>query len=182
MGNIKLLVMDVDGTLTDGMIYMGNDGEVFKAFDIKDGCAIHDILPKIEVDWEEYNEKNQTEKVRGIVPCIITARKSRIVEQRCRELQIQNIYQGYRNKIEALDRLAEKYGVQKNKEGIYEEIAYIGDDIIDIPIMKKCGVTAAPADAVDEVLAIVDFVSQRRGGHGAVREFVEKVLEGNERV
>lgn len=177
MGKIKLLVMDVDGTLTDGKIYMGNDGEVFKAFNIKDGCAIHDILPKIDVDWKEYNTQNENEVVCGIVPCIITARKSDIVEQRCRELQIKNIYQGYRDKTEALDKLTEKFGIEKNELGIYEEVAYVGDDIIDIPIMKECGLIAAPADAAEEVLAIADFVSEKPGGEGAVREFVERILK-----
>lgn len=173
---IKLLVMDVDGTLTDGKIYMGNNGELFKAFDVKDGCAIHDMLPRVEVDWREYNRTNDKESVLGIVPCIITGRKSEIVSQRCKELGIKNIYQGYKDKVEALNLLAEKFYIEQNEEGVYEEIAYIGDDIIDIPVMKKCGMVAAPADAVKEVQILADFVSEKRGGEGAVREFIERKL------
>lgn len=176
LNKIKLLVMDVDGTLTDGKIYMGNNGEIFKAFDVKDGCAIHDILPSIKVDWDDFNKMKKLEPVIGIIPCIITGRKSEIINQRCRELGIVNIYQGYKNKIDALTILAEKYGIKLNDAGIYEEIAYIGDDIVDVPVIKKCGLTAAPADAVEEVLKIVDYVSQKRGGDGAVREFIEKKL------
>lgn len=155
--NIKFLVMDVDGTLTDGKIYMGNDGELFKAFDIKDGCGIHDILPK-----------------HNIKPVIMTARKSNIVLNRCRELEIKHIYQGCHNKKEFLKQFLEKYGVIP-ENGKYLSVAYIGDDIIDLPVMEICGLTACPADAVDAVKKYVNYISSENGGNGAVRDFIEYI-------
>ena len=156
---VKAVVFDVDGTLTDGKIYMGNNGEVFKAFDIKDGCAIHDIMPKHQ-----------------IIPIIITARTSYIVKNRCKELGIEKLYQGCRNKKEQLQKVAEELGFACNSKGIYEEMAYIGDDIIDIPSMEIVGIKGCPADAVQEVKAISDFISSKNGGEGAVREFIEWLI------
>ena len=75
-----------------------------------------------------------------------------------------------------MNLLAEKFCIEQNDKGVYEEIAYIGDDIIDIPVMKKCGMVAAPADAAKEVQILADFVSEKRGGEGAVREFIERRL------
>ncbi len=156
---IKLLVLDVDGTLTDGKIYMGNDGELFKAFDIKDGCGIHDILPEL-----------------GIIPVIITARTSNIVLNRCRELGISECYQGVRDKLGKMRELAEKYGLECNSDNVYEEIAYMGDDIIDIKCMEHCGLIACPQNAVKTVKEISDFISDYNGGDGAVRDFIEILL------
>ena len=155
LGKIKLLIMDVDGTLTDGKIYMSNSGELFKAFDIKDGCGIHDVLPSI-----------------GIVPVVITARNSEIVLNRCKELNITECYQGVRNKSEKLIEICEKYNLLSS-DGRYLEVAYIGDDIIDLAIMSMCGFTACPIDAVDEVKKSVNYVCKNKGGYGAVREFIE---------
>ena len=157
-GNIKLIVLDVDGTLTDGKIYMGNDGEVFKAFDIKDGCAIHDILPKL-----------------GIIPVVITARKSKIVLNRCNELGITECYQGYRDKLKKMREIASKYNINPDENYVYLQIAYMGDDIIDIPCMLHCGIVACPFDAAKEVKKISDFISDFKGGNGALREFVESL-------
>lgn len=153
---IKVLIMDVDGTLTDGKIYMGENGELMKCFDIKDGCGIHDILP-------EYD----------IVPVIITARNSRIVAQRCKELNINFVYQDCRDKIKKIDEIAICFNIEKNANEIYEDMAYIGDDIIDIPAMKMCGIKGCPNNAVESVKAISDFVSSHNGGDGAVRDFIE---------
>lgn len=150
---IKYLVMDVDGTLTDGKIYMGNDGEVFKAFDIKDGCGIKDILP-----------------LYGIIPVIITARDSRILTNRCNELGITHVYQGTRNKLEKLHEIAEDFS----------QCAYIGDDILDLqcmnPIKEAGGIVGCPKDAVKKVKDIADFVSEKNGGDGAVRDFIEWII------
>lgn len=153
---VKYLVLDVDGTLTDGKIYMGPSGEAFKAFDIKDGCGIHDILP-----------------AHGGKAVIITARQSEIVKRRCEELKIDMLYQGVRDKAKKLHELAQLWGIRPNCNGEYEDIAYMGDDIIDIPVMKLCRHRGAPADAAKEVLEIASFVSSRNGGDGAVREFIE---------
>lgn len=147
--------MDVDGTLTDGKIYMGNNGEVCKAFDIKDGCGIHDILPA-------YN----------IIPAILTARKSQIVANRCNELGITHVYQNCRDKRSQMITVAGQYGITLNANGILENTAYIGDDILDLPCMEIAEFKGCPADAVEKVRDIADFVSMHNGGNGAVREFI----------
>ena len=153
---IRYVVFDVDGTLTDGKIYMGENGEAVKCFSIKDGCGIKDIMP-----------------MHNMVPIVITARKSKIVENRCRELGIDRYYQGCRDKAKKLDELAIELNCIKNVDGIYPEIAYMGDDIIDIPIMKICGLKGCPNDAAHQVKEIADFVSTKNGGDGAAREFIE---------
>jgi 3-deoxy-D-manno-octulosonate 8-phosphate phosphatase (KDO 8-P phosphatase) len=150
MNNIKYLVMDVDGTLTDGKIYMGIRGEICKAFNIKDGCGIHDILIPS-----------------GITPVIITGRKSDMVLNRCGEIGIKDIYQGVSNKIDALLEITMDIS----------EVAYIGDDINDLSCMNlvkdKGGIVGCPSDASQTVIDIADFVSSKSGGNGAVREFIE---------
>ena len=154
---IKYLVMDVDGTLTDGKIHIGHEGEIVKTFSCKDGLAIQDILPKTD-----------------IIPVIITGRNSKILENRCKELRIEKCYQGIRNKTAVLDEvLAGQY--------TYENVAYIGDDLNDLPCMETVktngGLIGCPADAAKEVIAIADFVSAKDGGNGAVREFIEWLLQ-----
>lgn len=109
----------------------------------------------------------------NMVPIVITARKSKIVENRCRELGIDRYYQGCRDKAKKLDELAIELNCIKNVDGIYPEIAYMGDDIIDIPIMKICGLKGCPNDAAHQVKEIADFVSTKNGGDGAAREFIE---------
>lgn len=157
---IKLVIFDVDGTLTNGKIYMGNTGEEFKVFDIKDGCGIHDILPK-----------------HNITPIIMTARDSKIVVNRCKELNITHFYQGVRDKETKLKELVTEFGLEANYDGIYENVAYVGDDIIDIPCMKLCGIVGCPADAISEVKKIAHFISTKNGGEGAVREFIEWIVQ-----
>lgn len=157
MKRIKYLVMDVDGTLTDGKIYMGSRGELFKAFDVKDGYGIHDILPRAD-----------------IVSVIITGRESEIVRQRCRELEIQKLYQGVSQKETVLEELLSQNGDSLNT------VAFIGDDINDLSCMETVknggGLIGCPADAVKEIKELVDFVCANNGGQGAVREFVEWIL------
>ncbi|MBP5442043.1 MAG: HAD hydrolase family protein [Treponema sp.] len=155
---IHFLILDVDGTLTDGKIYMGQSGELFKAFDIKDGLGIHDLLPKI-----------------GIIPVIITGRNSIIVANRCAELGIKNLFQGVSDKIMCLKEFLEKqdYGI--------ETVAYMGDDINDLECMELVksagGFCACPVDAVTKVKNMCDFVSSKTGGNGAVREFIEYIIK-----
>ena len=148
--NIKLLVMDVDGTLTDGRIYISGQGEVMKAFDIKDGYAIKHMLPTM-----------------GITPVIITGRESDIVARRAKELDISELHQGVSDKLAVLQAVAEKYSVSP------EEIAYIGDDVNDLVSIAYCGLAACPQDAVEEVKHSVNYVCNHDGGRGAVREFIE---------
>ena len=150
---IKLVLLDVDGTLTDGGIYRGNNGEELKRFNVKDGYAI--------VNAQKL----------GIEFGIITGRKSELVEIRSNELKIKYLYQGISEKTVILEEIMQKTGLKK------EEIAYMGDDLNDILIMKQSGLTGAPRDAANEVIQIVDFVSGKNGGSGAVREFVEYILK-----
>lgn len=151
---VRLLFMDVDGTLTDGKIYMGVNGEVMKAFDIKDGYGIREILPKF-----------------GIVPVIITGRTSKIVENRAAELGIKELYQGKHDKVETLLRVLEKYSCEASSA------AYIGDDVLDLSCMEICGMKGCPSDAASEIKDVCDYVCETPGGHGAVREFIEWLIQ-----
>ena len=153
MGNIKYLIMDVDGTLTDGKIYMSPSGELMKAFNIKDGCGIHDLLLPA-----------------GIEPVIITGRTSDIVINRCKEIGIREIRQGVKNKISELRSLTDDLS----------SVAYIGDDINDLscmePVKKAGGLIGCPSDAVEAIRQIADYCASHKGGDGAVRDFIEWIL------
>lgn len=151
---MKLFVMDVDGTLTDGKIYIGSKGEEFKSFNVKDGYAINNMLHK-----------------NGIKTAIITGRESEIVNIRAKELNIDYVYQNVKDKLGVLKQIAVLYDIA------FEEIAYIGDDLNDFESMKKCGITGCPADAVDEIKNISNYISKYNGGEGAVREFIEWVIK-----
>lgn len=145
--------MDVDGTLTDGKIYMGSNGEIMKAFDVKDGYAIAHILPKYK-----------------IVPVIITGRSSKILEKRAKELNIVELHQGVADKLAKLKEIAQKYEIQ------VRETAYIGDDLNDLECIRYCELTACPCDAVELVRHKVNYICNSAGGNGAVREFIELIL------
>lgn len=147
---IKALVMDVDGTLTDGGIYIGNDGEIMKRFNVRDGQAIKHKLPQL-----------------GILPIIITGRESRIVSERCKELNIKHLRQNSSNKVQDLLEIV------KDENILLEEVAYIGDDYNDIECMKLVGIKACPADAIMDIQNIVDYLSPSKGGYGAVRDFID---------
>lgn len=154
MSKIRFLVMDVDGTLTDGKIYMGSSGEVMKAFDIKDGYGIHDILPQI-----------------GITPVIITGRSSTIVQNRCKELGINLLYQGVKDKVAKLKEILCEQG------GEPSEVAYAGDDLNDLHCMlyvkENGGLIGVPQNACKQVKEVATFVANSVGGNGAVREFID---------
>ena len=153
---IKLLIMDVDGTLTDGKLYIGPTGEVFKSFNIKDGYGIKQILPSLLIK-----------------PIIITGRASKIVENRCMELHIIDIFQGVDDKVNKL------FEVMAENQVTYEQVAYIGDDDNDLECMKEIkaggGLVACPSDATPNVLKIADYVSIKCGGDGAVRDFIDHI-------
>lgn len=149
---IKYLVLDVDGTMTDGKIYMSANGELMKAFNIKDGYALAHL------------------KANGIEPVIITGRSSGIVTRRCEELGIKELYQGVEDKPACLKAFCEKKGVTT------QECAYIGDDLNDIDCMSLCGHKAAPSDAIKAVRDKVDFICESRGGEGAVREYCDYLI------
>lgn len=152
---VKLIIMDVDGTLTDGGIYIGENGELFKAFHCRDGFGIK-LAQRV-----------------GLKIAIITGRKSRPAEVRAGELGIEPdaIWQGNLDKREAYIQLKERFQVTD------EEIAYIGDDILDLPIMVQVGFTGAVANAVIEVKNRSCVVSDYNGGEGAVREVIEFILK-----
>lgn len=151
---IKYFVMDVDGTLTDGKLYISNTGEFMKVFSIKDGCGIQEILLPT-----------------GIIPIVITGRISEIVRIRCKENGITEVHQGVTNKLEKLKEVV-------NND--LANVAYIGDDINDlhcIETIKECGgIVGCPADAVFRVKEKADYISPYNGGDGAVRDFIEWVV------
>ena len=150
---VKALVMDVDGTLTDGKIHICSNGELFKSFSVNDGYGIHTLLPQF-----------------NIVPIIITGRISKIVEQRAKELEITHFYQGINNKSDCLREVISHIGIT------FEQTACIGDDLNDISMIKLCGVKGCPANAVKEVREVCDYICKTSGGHGAVREFIEWLI------
>lgn len=149
---IKLLALDVDGVLTDGSIYISPAGEVFKGFNAKDGMGISCALRS------------------GLQIAVITGRQSPIVERRCEELGITLLHQGVKDKRLALQQMAQKLGL------VREEIAYMGDDLNDIPAFKASGLNLVPADAAIEVMAVADIITKASGGRGAVREAITMIL------
>lgn len=149
---IKLLALDVDGVLTDGSIYISPAGEVFKGFNAKDGMGISCALRS------------------GLQIAVITGRQSPIVERRCEELGITLLQQGVKDKRLALEQMAQKLGL------VREEIAYMGDDLNDIPAFKASGLNLVPADAAIEVMAVADIITKASGGRGAVREAITMIL------
>lgn len=161
---IKFLVMDVDGTLTDGKLYYGNNGEVFKAFNVKDGCGLKDILP-------QYN----------IVPIIITARKSDILINRCNELGIDYLFQGERDKLSKLLEIIDEYNSINNSTFSLKNCAYIGDDVLDLKCMleikKSGGIVACPQDASDCLLPYTNYLCKSKASEGAVREFIDWLVQ-----
>ena len=156
MNKIKYLIMDIDGSLTDGKIYMGNDGELMKAFSVKDGYAISYILNPNEIK-----------------PIVITGRKSKIVEKRCSELGIIDLYQGITDKKTLLLDLIEKESLK--------ECAYFGDDVLDLSSMKLIkaagGLVGCPSDAVEDVKSFANYICKNKAGEGAFREFSEWLVE-----
>lgn len=150
---IKLLILDVDGVLTDGSIILDNNGNEFKKFHVRDGHGVK-MLNKA-----------------GIKTAIITGRSSKVVERRADELGIADVHQGVFEKISVYEELLQKY---KHKD---ENIAFMGDDIIDMELFKRAGLSAVPADADEEAKKWADFISTKGGGRGAVREFTDLILK-----
>lgn len=150
---IKLIVLDVDGTLTDGGIYYDANGNEIKRFDVKDGLGI-----KVAMET-------------GLEFAILTGRQSPMVRRRAEELGIQFFLEGVQKKAPALMKLSEERGVP------LDEMAYIGDDWNDLPAMMLTGFKACPADAAEEIKAVADYISISPGGHGAVRECLRKLLK-----
>lgn len=147
-----MLIMDVDGVLTDGRIILDERGVELKHFDVRDGTGIK--------YWHRA----------GHASAIITGRSSDVVRRRADELGIATVHQGIKDKIEAYERILSEAGLTD------DQTAVIGDDLPDLPLMRRAGFSAAPADAVDAVRAAALYVTAHPGGRGAVREVVEKLL------
>ena len=153
---IEALILDVDGTLTDGHIYIGNNGEIMKAFYAHDAVGVREIVKS------------------GIIPIIITGRDSNIIRIRAEEMNIKEVYTGVMDKKKTL------LDVAKEKQIELRNIAFMGDDLNDLEAMRICGHVACPKNAVEEVKRISDFVSKYNGGYGAVREYCNYILRGDE--
>lgn len=153
MDNLKILVMDVDGTLTDGKLHFSNSGELFKTFSVKDGVAIKKLY------------KN------NVVPAIITGRYSKIVKLRALELGISEIYQKITNKLEVINTLCIKYNAK------LENVGFIGDDLNDLHALTKVGFKFTVNDAAKEIKMIADYISPKNGGDGAVRDIIDNYLK-----
>lgn len=149
---IQLLICDVDGVMSDGLIYMGNNGEELKAFNVRDGYGIRCLLTS------------------GIEVAIITGRQSKLLEDRAKTLGITYLYQGQHNKLLAYQQLLDTLNLK------HEQTAYIGDDLIDLPVMEKVGLSVAVADAHSLLTPRADYVTRIMGGRGAVRELCDLIL------
>jgi 3-deoxy-D-manno-octulosonate 8-phosphate phosphatase (KDO 8-P phosphatase) len=150
---IKMLILDVDGVMTDGRIIMDDEGRQLKNFDVRDGHGLKII--------QRY----------GINIAILTGRKSEVVNHRAHDLEIKDVYQGALNKKEVFKKILLKHNLEASA------VAFMGDDIIDIPVLRQVGFSVAVADAVDVVKKSVAYVTKHKGGHGAVRELCEMILQ-----
>jgi 3-deoxy-D-manno-octulosonate 8-phosphate phosphatase (KDO 8-P phosphatase) len=150
---IKLLILDVDGVLTEGSIILDNDGNEFKSFHVRDGHGIKML------------------KNAGIEVAIITGRYSKVVERRAKELGITEVYQRCHIKSTAYEHILDKLGISD------AETAYIGDDIVDIPLLKRAGLSVAVSDAEEDAKANALMITKNRGGRGAVREVADFLLK-----
>jgi 3-deoxy-D-manno-octulosonate 8-phosphate phosphatase (KDO 8-P phosphatase) len=149
---IRLLALDVDGVLTDGRLYFDHDGKEMKAFNTRDGLGLKAL--------QRYN----------IELAIITGRDSEVVNERARQLGIEHVYTGRVDKLNAYRELLEKTGIEE------KHVCYAGDDLIDLPVLQRVGLAVAVPNADSMLLERVDWVTQRAGGEGAVREICDLIL------
>lgn len=150
---VRLLLLDVDGVLTDGKIVYTEAGEEIKAFSVKDGLGIRLLMDA------------------GVQVGIVTARMSGALRHRCRNLGIDMVMDGIRDKRAALDLIMEKTGISDRR------IAFVGDDLLDLPLMLRVGLSVAVSDASEVLIGAADLVTRRGGGDGAVREVCEALLK-----
>lgn len=150
----KLLVLDVDGTMTDGNVYMSDHGEIFKAFNIKDGYGIKHIVPQMKMET-----------------VIITGRKSEIVDRRAKELDIEYVFQGVADKLACLNSFVDELNIR------LEEVVYIGDDVNDLECIEQVGLKCCPADAHSVIKSKADYIAKKNGGQGAIREVIDLLFE-----
>jgi len=154
---IKLLLLDVDGVLTDGRIVYTSDGVEQKFFDAHDGYGFTLAL--------RY----------GLKLGIISGRSSPMVTKRASEFMIDEVHQDVPDKLEVYNAIKKKYHLNNN------EIAYVGDDLMDVPILEVVGFSAAPNDAMEDIFDYVDYISSKGGGRGCVREVIDMILSSKER-
>ncbi|AWH88408.1 3-deoxy-manno-octulosonate-8-phosphatase KdsC [Limnobaculum parvum] len=155
---IRLLICDVDGVMSDGLIYMGNQGEELKAFNVRDGYGIRCLITS------------------GIDVAIITGRSAKLVENRAKTLGITHLYQGQSDKLVAFEKILKEVSLMP------EHVAYIGDDLIDWPVMQRVGLAVAVADAHPLLLPKAHYVTQIAGGRGAVRELCDLILQAQDKL
>lgn len=151
--NIKLIIFDVDGVLTNGDLFFGSNGDEYKCFSVQDGLGF------------------TLARQAGLKTGMITARTSKIVERRAAELKVDAFSQGNNNKLPAFENMLENFKLNT------EQVAYMGDDLLDLVLLKRVGFSSAPANARSEVLQRVDYVTAATGGNGAAREVIEVVLK-----
>jgi 3-deoxy-D-manno-octulosonate 8-phosphate phosphatase (KDO 8-P phosphatase) len=150
--SVAVLILDVDGVLTDGGIIFDDDGRETKRFDVRDG---HGLKMLMRYDIEVI---------------LLTGRTSKVVERRAADLGIKDVYQGVRNKLEVFEEILRKRAISN------EAAAFMGDDVMDVPVLRRVGFSATVADAMEDVKKVVDYVSEKPGGRGAVREVCEIIL------
>lgn len=150
---IKLLIMDVDGVLTDGRIIYTNSGDQLKFFDVTDGMGLS-LFSRA-----------------GLKSAILTAKESKIVSERAKEMHIDKVYQNALRKGEVFQKILDDFNVKAY------EVCFIGDDVVDIPVLKKAGLALSVPNAVDEVKKRAHYVTKKEGGRGAVREIIDMILK-----
>ncbi|RDV15584.1 HAD-IIIA family hydrolase [Pontibacter diazotrophicus] len=153
---INTFIFDVDGVLTDGLLYCFADGEQVRAFNIKDGFAIKHAIQQ------------------GYRVAIITGKNEPGVRKRLEQLSIEDIFMGVEEKVETYENYVYMQGIHP------ATVAYMGDDMPDFEVMQRCGLRACPADAADDIKEISTFISTRKGGRGAVRELIEKIMKAQD--
>lgn len=155
--SIRLFATDVDGVLTDAGMYYSESGDEWKKFNTRDGMGIK-LLQKA-----------------GLITAIVTQERTKLVARRAEKLAIPEVHQGAMDKLSVVREMVSRYGIT------LEQVAYIGDDINDVETLKAVGFSAAPADGLPQVLAVVDYVCRNKGGEGAVREVIDMILVAQQR-
>lgn len=158
LSQIRLFATDVDGVLTDAGMYYAESGDEWKKFNTRDGMGIK-LLQRA-----------------GIITAIVTQERTKLVARRAEKLAIPELHQGVMDKLSCLREMAARHGLTLS------QVAYIGDDVNDLEALKAVGFSASPADGMPQIAAVVDYVCQKKGGEGAVREIVEMILKAQGQV
>lgn len=148
---VKLLALDVDGVMTDGGVYIADDGREFRRFNIKDGLGLKRVMDS------------------GILVAVISSSTNQAVLHRCRLLGISEVHTNIEDKLVCLEEICKRYSIK------LFDCCYMGDDLVDLPTLKKVGLSCAPSDAIDLVVNTVNYVCELRGGEGCVREVCDRL-------